>query len=83
LSEDELLALWETLERMMSQAVLDGRIVTVDGPDRLEVPESEARKVYKQTHCRDCGAPVVTGQVGGRTAYHCPVEQPDRPRSGD
>jgi len=50
--------------------------VTVDGPDRLSVPESQSRKVYKQEHCRDCGAPVVTSRVGRRTAYHCPVEQP-------
>jgi endonuclease-8 len=76
LTERELLALWRVLQQMMSQAVEDGRIVTVDGPDRLNLPETEARKVYKQERCRDCGAPVVTDQVGGRTAYHCPVEQP-------
>jgi endonuclease-8 len=73
----ELTALWAVLQRMMAQAVEDGRIVTVEGPDRLAVPESEARKVYKQQSCRDCGAPVTTTTVGSRTAYHCPVEQPD------
>jgi endonuclease-8 len=61
---------------MMAQAVEDGRIVTVDAPDRLALPEAEARRVYQQQHCRDCGAPVVVSDVGGRTAYHCPVEQP-------
>jgi endonuclease-8 len=75
LRRDELEALWSVLARMMSQAVEDGRIVTVDGPDRLLVPESQARKVYRQDVCRDCGAPVVTSTVGGRTAYSCPVEQ--------
>lgn len=50
---------------------------TVEGPARLAVPESEARKVYKQQSCRDCDAPVTTSAVGGRAAYHCPVEQPD------
>ena len=69
--------LWTTLQRMMSRAVADGRIVTVDAPDRLAVPESEARRVYKREHCDDCGAAVVVGQVGGRTSYHCPVEQPN------
>jgi endonuclease-8 len=59
----------------MSQAVDDGRIITVDAADRLSVPESESRRVYKQEHCRDCGAPVTVGTVGGRTAYFCPVEQ--------
>ena len=68
--------LWEVLRRMMGQAVEDGRIVTVDGPDRLSVPESESRHVYKQRHCRDCGAPVEVSEIGGRTAYVCPVDQP-------
>jgi endonuclease-8 len=62
----------------MGRAVEDGRIVTVDVPDRLAVPEDEARRVYKQAHCRDCGADVDVGQVGGRTSYSCPVEQPSR-----
>jgi formamidopyrimidine-DNA glycosylase len=68
--------LWAALQRMMAQAVVDGRIITVDGPDRLTVPESEARRVYKRSTCKDCGAAVVVGQVGRRTSYHCPVEQP-------
>lgn len=76
MTEPELLDLWAVVKRMMSRAVEDGRIVTVDGPDRLSLPDSEARKVYKQERCRDCGATVVTERVGGRTAYHCPVEQP-------
>lgn len=77
LGTEQLTRLWSVLEAMMSRAVDDGRIVTVDAPDRLTIPESEARKVYKQEHCRDCGAPVVVSSVGGRTAYHCPVEQPE------
>ncbi|HYO40252.1 MAG TPA: hypothetical protein VER39_11400 [Nocardioidaceae bacterium] len=73
----DLTDLWAVLRRMMARAVEDGRIITVDGPDRLAIPEAEARKVYRQQECRDCGAPVVTGSVGGRTAYSCPVEQAD------
>ena len=76
LTRVEVEQLWEVLRRMMAQAVEDGRIVTVDGPDRLSVPESEARHVYKQQHCRDCGAPVEVTEIGGRTAYLCPAEQP-------
>ena len=73
--------LWAVLQRMMAQALEDGRIVTVDGPDRLALPESEARHVYKQQHCRDCGTPVEVSEIGGRTAYVCPVDQsaPTRP----
>ena len=74
---DELHQLWGVLTRMMSRAVEDGRIITVDAEDRLSLPESESRRVYKQEQCRDCGAPVAVATVGGRTAYSCPVEQPD------
>lgn len=77
LTADELERLWSVLQTMMSRAVEDGRIITVEAADRLAVPEAEARKVYKQERCRDCGAPVVVSTVGGRTAYHCPVEQAD------
>ncbi len=76
LSTSKARALWAELRRMMAQAVEDGRIVTVDATDRAAIPEAEARKVYKQQRCRDCGTPVVTSTVGGRTAYHCPREQP-------
>lgn len=76
LDREVLDRLWTVLQRMMAQAVIDGRIITVDGPDRLTVPESEARRVYKRSNCKDCGAAVVVGQVGRRTSYHCPVEQP-------
>ena len=76
LSPAEHARLWDVLVAMMGQAVDDGRIVTVAGPDRLAVPEAQARRVYKQQQCRDCGTPVVVSEVGGRTAYHCPAEQP-------
>jgi endonuclease-8 len=72
---DQLAGLWCALKAMMSQAVEDGRIITVDVPDRRSLPESESRRVYKQEHCRDCGAPVTISTVGGRTAYFCSVEQ--------
>lgn len=63
--------------RMMRQAIEDGRIVIVPGVDPATVPEAEARRVQEQEVCRDCGAPVVVASVGGRTAYVCPVEQPE------
>jgi endonuclease-8 len=78
LTSEQVERLWDVLVRMMRQAVEDGRIVTVDGPDRLVVPESEARHVYKQQRCRDSGAPVEVSTIGGRTAYTCPVHQPLR-----
>jgi endonuclease VIII len=75
MDEAQLTELWQVLQRMMAQAVEDGRIITVDAADRLAVPESASRRVYKQDRCHDCGAPVTVSKVGGRTAYHCPVEQ--------
>jgi endonuclease-8 len=35
----------------------------------------DERWVYERESCRSCGAPVRTGEVGGRTSYSCPVEQ--------
>ncbi|MEV4464636.1 DNA-formamidopyrimidine glycosylase family protein [Micromonospora echinofusca] len=35
----------------------------------------DERWVYKRPACRRCGAPVRTWQLGGRTAYACPVDQ--------
>jgi formamidopyrimidine-DNA glycosylase len=75
----EAQALWDTLEGMMRRGVEDGRIITVDvasGHDRLEVPEEVARRVYKRDRCAECGADVATWELGGRTAYVCPVQQP-------
>jgi endonuclease-8 len=77
---DEARALWDTLAGMMRRGVEDGRIVTVDvreGSDRLDVPEEVARRVYKRERCAECGAEVVTFEQGGRTAYVCPVQQPE------
>lgn len=76
MSREQLAELWAVLQTMMSRAVHDGRIITMDVADRLSLPESESRRVYKQEHCRDCGAPVTVSTIGGRTAYVCPVDQP-------
>jgi endonuclease-8 len=78
LSTEQLTELWRVLQRMMRQAVDDGRIVTVDADPavRATLPEAQARRVYKQERCRDCGASVAVVQIGGRTAYLCPEEQP-------
>jgi endonuclease-8 len=40
------------------------------------VPEAASRRVYKQATCYDCGTPVVTTTVNGRTACACPHCQP-------
>jgi len=76
LTVEEFAELWARLQAMMRQAVDDGRIITVDAEDRLVVPEAESRRVYKQGLCYDCGTPIVTGTIDGRTTYACPQCQP-------
>ncbi|SDR69179.1 endonuclease-8 [Friedmanniella luteola] len=79
-SDTEFDALWSGLAAMMGQAVEDGRIITVDvpaGEDRLAVPEAVSRRVYRRDACADCGTPVVTTTLQGRTSYACPRCQPD------
>jgi endonuclease-8 len=79
ITDAEFAALWNGLQTMMAQGVTDGRIITVDvpaGDDRLAILEAESRRVYKRTHCADCGTPVTTTTVNSRTAYACPRCQP-------
>ncbi len=40
--------LWKTLSVMMARGVDEGRIITVEAPAGSDVPEAEARYVYKQ-----------------------------------
>jgi formamidopyrimidine-DNA glycosylase len=77
LTAEQLQKLWDTLQSMMSQGVEDGRIITVDAPDRLSLPENESRHVYKRDTCYDCGTPVAVTDLAGRTSYACPRCQPD------
>jgi endonuclease VIII len=60
-----------TAAAMMTRAVDDGRIITVEAEDRLVAAEAESRRVYKREHCHDSGRPIVTGTVDGRTTYAC------------
>ena len=76
-TSEEFDQLWARLQAMMTRAVADGRIITVEPGDRLALPESESRRVYKQQQCRDCGTPIVTGTIEGRTTYACPRCQPE------
>jgi endonuclease-8 len=69
---------WQMLVVMMRRAVDETRIITVpDATNRRNLPEQRARMVYKQPACRRCGTLVAVSAIGGRTAYVCPVCQPD------
>jgi endonuclease-8 len=67
--EDAAALLWRTTCALFARGRDAGQVVSdPDAPDE--------RWVYKRQTCRSCGSPVRTGDVGGRTAYWCPVEQP-------
>jgi endonuclease-8 len=70
LSREDFDRLWALLVRLLRAGVEAGRIVSVDGA------EPDARWVYKRERCRRCGTPVLVRDVGGRTAYWCPRDQP-------
>jgi endonuclease VIII len=74
---EEFGQLWARLQAIMAKAVDDGRIITVGAEDQLAVPDAESRRVYKREHCYDCGTPIVTGTIDGRTTYACPRCQPE------
>lgn len=74
-SRDDFDQLWRTSTEILRRAVDEGRIITVDHPDRT-IPEAEGRFVYKQERCRRCGTPIVVEELAARTAYHCPRCQP-------
>lgn len=67
----------DTLARLMSVAVDDGRIVTarLEPHERATIAESDARMVYKQAVCLACGATVEMELIGGRASYACPQHQ--------
>ena len=76
ISRVEFDCLWTCASSILERATALGRIVTVDGPGSDDLPESEARYVYKQERCRRCGTPIETADLAGRTAYWCPRDQP-------
>ena len=62
-------SLWQRTAELMELGSRAGQVVSdPSAPDE--------RWVYKRDTCRSCGAPVTRAQVGGRTSYACPVEQP-------
>lgn len=60
--------LWDLAVRHLALGRDAGQVVS-------DPAAPDERWVYKRTTCRGCGAPVVTGSVGGRTTYACPEEQ--------
>lgn len=76
LTREEFDCLWDRSTSILRRAEAEGRIITVEHPDDVMVPEGEGRYVYKQETCRRCGTPIHSETLSGRMAYHCPSCQP-------
>ncbi|MER7335707.1 MULTISPECIES: DNA-formamidopyrimidine glycosylase family protein [unclassified Micromonospora] len=61
--------LWDLAVRHLALGRDAGQVVS-------DPAAPDERWVYKRTTCRRCGASVRTWELGGRTAYACPVDQP-------
>lgn len=81
-SDEQWLAMWSTLQAWMRRAVREGHIITIDpaahGLRRTDAAGERMTAVYRQQHCRDCGAPVRRWDLAGRWAYACESCQPPR-----
>jgi len=79
-TDEELMAVWDTIVAMLRQGVKDSRIITIDR--KLHpLPKGKARRgdttyVYHRDICLRCDTPVRTVELGGRACYYCPTCQP-------
>lgn len=78
---DLLASLWGRSVEMLRAGVKANRIVTVTRdeigwPRGRPIPRREATFVYKRAVCVRCGDHIRTVQVGNRTCYFCPTDQP-------
>jgi endonuclease VIII len=66
--DDTAGALWDLAVRHLALGRDAGQVVS-------DPAAPDERWVYKRETCRRCGAAVISGRLGGRTTYVCPVEQ--------
>jgi endonuclease VIII len=80
-SASDLTSLWDTAVTMLRAGVKANRIVTVSRaelglPAGKAIPRRDATYAYGQNHCRRCGGAIATAEIGNRTCYFCPHDQP-------
>jgi formamidopyrimidine-DNA glycosylase len=76
IGDEELARLYEAL-----RAVLEGAIAAGGEPDWRDLQGQPGRYrmlVHAAGRCGECGGPVETITIGGRTGYLCPACQPAR-----
>lgn len=82
LPDDRVHLLWQRIRDLLRQGERAGRIVTIEPADRDTPPSrlrrSEALYVYKRDGlpCRRCGTIIRSWELGGRTIFACPQDQP-------
>lgn len=82
LADTQVEKLWDRIRALLRQGERAGRIVTVEAADRDRPPSrlrrSEAVYVYKRDGlpCRRCGTRIASWELGGRTVFACPRDQP-------
>lgn len=80
LDEDEFEAVWRTTVELMRVGTRLGRIVTTEpgeiGRSRGRMGDDDRLYVYHREHCRRCGGPISTMELGGRPIWYCPACQP-------
>ena len=82
LTEEQATALWRDWAQLLTVAVHNGQMLTMDGLQgdalrRALADQSERHWVYKRTGlpCRVCGTEIVMEEIGGRKLYWCPKDQ--------
>ena len=82
LTEEQAVALWRDWTHLLTVAVANGQMLTMDNLEgealqRALADQSERHWVYKRTGlpCRVCGTEIVMEEIGGRKLYWCPKDQ--------
>ena len=80
LTDDEFDELWRRTVELMRIGTRLGRIVTTEpdeiGRSRGRMGDEDRLYVYHREHCRRCGGPIATAEIGGRPIWFCPTCQP-------
>ena len=82
LTEEQARALWQDWTHLLTVAVHNGQMLTMDDLDdealrRALTSQADRHWVYKRTGlpCRVCGTEIVMEEIGGRKLYWCPRDQ--------
>jgi len=82
LTDEQAVALWRDWTHLLTVAVHNGQMLTMDDLDedafrQALASQADRHWVYKRTGlpCRVCGTEIVMEEIGGRKLYWCPKDQ--------